>query len=79
MYAQMVDTGVASLRAVEELSPEEQAFQQRIDADIDNSLWPLGVEAGGCAHDHRDGMPACLMAARPNRGAVHGDHRGSRS
>ena len=34
MYAQMVDTGDASLRAVEELSPEEQAFQQRIDADI---------------------------------------------
>ena len=34
MYAQMVDTGVANLRAVEELSPEEQAFQQRIDADI---------------------------------------------
>ena len=34
MYAQMVDTGVASLRAVEELSSEEQAFQQRIDADI---------------------------------------------
>ena len=34
MYAQIVDTGVASLRAVEELSPEEQAFQQRIDADI---------------------------------------------
>ena len=34
MYAQMVDTGVANLRAVEELSPEEQAFQERIDADI---------------------------------------------
>ena len=34
MYAQMVDTGVVSLRAVEELSPEEQAFQERIDADI---------------------------------------------
>lgn len=34
MYAQMVDTGVASLRAVEELSPEEQTFQERIDADI---------------------------------------------
>jgi ring-1,2-phenylacetyl-CoA epoxidase subunit PaaA len=34
MYAQMVDTGVANLRPVEELSPEEQAFQQRIDADI---------------------------------------------
>jgi len=34
MYAQMVDTGVTSLRAVEELSPEERAFEQRIDADI---------------------------------------------
>ena len=34
MYAQMVDTGVANLRAVEELSSEEQAFQERIDADI---------------------------------------------
>ena len=34
MYAQMVDTGVASLRAVEELSPEERAFEQRIEADI---------------------------------------------
>ncbi len=34
MYAQMVDTGVTSLSAADELSPEEQAFQQRIDADI---------------------------------------------
>ncbi|MCE2870642.1 MAG: 1,2-phenylacetyl-CoA epoxidase subunit A [Oxalobacteraceae bacterium] len=34
MYAQMVDTGTSSLRAVDELSPQEQAFQQRIDADI---------------------------------------------
>ncbi len=34
MYAQMVDTGASSLRAVDELSPQEQAFQQRIDADI---------------------------------------------
>lgn len=34
MYAQMVDTGVTNLRAIDELSPEEQAFQQRIDADI---------------------------------------------
>ena len=34
MYAQMVDTGVASLRAVEELSLEERAFEQRIEADI---------------------------------------------
>ena len=34
MYAQMVDTGASSLRAVDELSPQEQAFQKRIDADI---------------------------------------------
>ena len=34
MYAQMVDTGVTSLSAVDELSPEERAFEQRIDADI---------------------------------------------
>lgn len=34
MYAQMVDTGVTSLRAADELSPEERAFEQRIDADI---------------------------------------------
>ena len=34
MYAQMVDTGTTSLRAVDELSPQEQDFQQRIDADI---------------------------------------------
>ncbi len=34
MYAQMVDTGTTNLRAVDELSPQEQAFQQRIDADI---------------------------------------------
>lgn len=34
MYAQMVDTGVTSLRAADELSPEERAFEQRIEADI---------------------------------------------
>ena len=34
MYAQMVDTGAAHLRAVEELSPEEQVFQRRIDEGI---------------------------------------------
>jgi ring-1,2-phenylacetyl-CoA epoxidase subunit PaaA len=34
MYAQMVDTGAARLRALEEMSPEERAFQKRIDADI---------------------------------------------
>ena len=34
MYAQMVDTGAKTLRPLEELSPEERAFQERIDADI---------------------------------------------
>jgi len=34
MYAQMVDTGAKRLRALEELSPEERAFQERVDADI---------------------------------------------
>ena len=34
MYAQMVDTGLAKVRARADLSPEEQAFQQRIDADV---------------------------------------------
>lgn len=34
MYAQMVDTGTARLRAAEELSPDEQAFEQRVAADV---------------------------------------------
>jgi ring-1,2-phenylacetyl-CoA epoxidase subunit PaaA len=34
MYAQMVDTGQKRLRPLEELPPEEQAFQRRIDADV---------------------------------------------
>ncbi len=34
MYAQMVETGAAKLRALEELSPEERAFQQRIDDGV---------------------------------------------
>jgi len=34
MYAQMVNTGVDRVRSLEELSPEERAFQERIDADI---------------------------------------------
>src|SRR5450631_114290 len=34
MYAQMVDTGAKRMRALEEMSPEERAFQARIDADI---------------------------------------------
>ena len=34
MYAQMVDTGVKSVRSAAEMPPEEQAFQARIDADV---------------------------------------------
>src|ERR1700758_5858322 len=34
MYAQMVETGAKRLRSLEEMSPEEQAFQQRVDADV---------------------------------------------
>ncbi len=34
MYAQMVDTGVKSVRSIAEMTPEEQAFQARIDADV---------------------------------------------
>jgi len=34
VYAQMVDTGVKSVRSAAEMPPEEQAFQARIDADV---------------------------------------------
>jgi ring-1,2-phenylacetyl-CoA epoxidase subunit PaaA len=34
MYAQLVDTGATHLRSAEELSVEERAFQEAIDADI---------------------------------------------
>ena len=34
MYAQMVDTGAKELRSLEEMTPEERAFQARVDADI---------------------------------------------
>ncbi|HEX8739932.1 MAG TPA: 1,2-phenylacetyl-CoA epoxidase subunit PaaA, partial [Casimicrobiaceae bacterium] len=34
MYAQMVDTGQSRLRELAEMSPEERAFQARIDADV---------------------------------------------
>ena len=34
MYAQMVETGAKRLRSLEELGPEERAFQERIDADV---------------------------------------------
>src|SRR5947207_14916030 len=34
MYAQMVETGVAKVRDAEDMSPDEQAFQARVDADI---------------------------------------------
>src|SRR5580704_2721858 len=34
MYAQLVDTGAKKLRSLEELSPEERAFQERIDREV---------------------------------------------
>ncbi|MFC6668715.1 1,2-phenylacetyl-CoA epoxidase subunit PaaA [Marinobacterium aestuariivivens] len=34
MYAQLVDTGVKRVKRLEEMSPEERAFQEKIDADI---------------------------------------------
>jgi ring-1,2-phenylacetyl-CoA epoxidase subunit PaaA len=34
MYAQMVDTGVRKIKGAEEMTPAEQEFQARIDADI---------------------------------------------
>src|SRR5450432_32334 len=34
MYAQMVDTGAKRLRTIDEMAPEELAFQARVDADI---------------------------------------------
>src|SRR5436305_12460922 len=34
MYAQMVDTGLAKLREAKDMSPEEAAFQARVDADV---------------------------------------------
>src|SRR5499425_2093104 len=34
MYAQQVETGAKRLRSLDELSPEEQAFQARIDAGV---------------------------------------------
>ena len=34
MYAQMVKTGLDQVKSRDEMSPEEQAFQDRIDADI---------------------------------------------
>src|SRR5512144_1648562 len=34
MYAQMVKTGVDRLKSLEEMSPEERSFQERVDADV---------------------------------------------
>ncbi|HEU5091199.1 MAG TPA: Phenylacetic acid catabolic protein, partial [Nitrospira sp.] len=34
LYAQQVDTGVTRVQSAEEMSPEERAFQERIDAGI---------------------------------------------
>ncbi len=34
MYAQMVDTGTGPMKSLDEMAPQERAFQARIDADI---------------------------------------------
>ena len=34
MYAQQVDTGASRMRSLDELSPQERAFQERIDAGV---------------------------------------------
>jgi ring-1,2-phenylacetyl-CoA epoxidase subunit PaaA len=34
MYAQMVDTGTGARKSLDEMMPEERAFQERVDADI---------------------------------------------
>ncbi|MDN6860687.1 1,2-phenylacetyl-CoA epoxidase subunit A [Pseudomonas sp. CAN2814] len=34
MYAQLVETGVKRIKALEEMSPEERAFQEKIDAEV---------------------------------------------
>lgn len=34
MYAQMVETGVKRLKTLDEMAPQERAFQERIDAEI---------------------------------------------
>jgi ring-1,2-phenylacetyl-CoA epoxidase subunit PaaA len=34
MYAQLVETGVKSVRTLDEMEPQERAFQERLDAGI---------------------------------------------
>ena len=34
MYAQLVETGAKAVKTVEQMEPQERAFQQRIDAGI---------------------------------------------
>lgn len=34
MYAQLVETGVKRVKSLEEMSPEERNFQEKIDAEI---------------------------------------------
>ena len=33
MYAQLVETGAKRLKTLEEMSPEERAFQEKVDAE----------------------------------------------
>ena len=44
MYAQMVETGQQKVRRAEDMSPEERAFQARVDADIARAFPQLGIE-----------------------------------
>jgi ring-1,2-phenylacetyl-CoA epoxidase subunit PaaA len=34
MYAQLVDTGAKAVKTLDEMEPQERAFQERIDAGI---------------------------------------------
>ena len=34
MYAQLVETGAKAVKTIEQMEPQERAFQQRIDAGI---------------------------------------------
>ncbi len=45
MYAQQVDTGVAKVQALAEMSEEDRAFQARIDADV--KIEPTDCDARG--------------------------------
>ena len=73
MYAQMVDTGVKAVRSRGDMSPDEQAFQARIDADV--KIEPKDCDAGGLPQD-ADPPDLAARALRDRRHAARGqlDH-----